>query len=293
MQHRYVFKILTKPLFLAALIIIGVSSATAGNTPVQLENHLLGIGICPPWKPQSPDVCARGVNGVVSGLVGRLGIAEANRHELINADATMAGLKAKFATLARTLDRKDRLIIYANLHAGALDTTRPAGPDNDVFVLWTEQKPQVIAFAVAEGAWIKAADFAALVHALPVGEVVFMLNACDSGAVDPLFIHQHPANDPGRPEAVVTSAKAGQFANFSADQKEALFSKTFAEVLSVYEGTMTGAVTEATQLTEKAALPICASQSQTISKLGLDPSSCNQQPTVHDPEGLLNNLELN
>lgn len=277
---------------MAVSLAVGLMMASASaSTAAGKTTHLLAIGICPAWKPQSPEVCKRDVETVSGALKTRLGLADDNIHLVINQQATAAGLKDAMARLDG-LGPLDRLIIYANLHAGSLDRNKPAGPDNDVFILWTDEKPAVLAFAVAEGSWIQASDFAAWVHAIPAGEVVFMLDACESGAVTPLFIHDHPANDPARPDAVVTSAKSDQFANFAADQSMSLFSQTLAVTIGAASGTLGDAVAQASSATAEAAVPICDGMATDLKKYGLDPLSCRQQPTVHDPDGLLTQIPL-
>ena len=251
----------------------------------------MAIGICPPWKPQDPEACRRSVDAVEAALSARLGIADKNVTTLLNAAATTEGLKAAFAGLSG-LGPNDRLIIFANLHAGGLDPTAQVGPDNDVFVLWTRDKPAALQFAVAEGDWIMASDFAAWVHALPVGEVILILDACESGAVTPLFIDAHPSDDGSRPEAVIVSASADQFANFASDKSVALYSQQLAQTLASTRGTFQNAADLAAEQTHDAAIAICDLQKASLEQAGIDPSSCLQQPTTHDPGSLLNHIVL-
>jgi len=257
------------------------------------QTHLLSIGICPPWKPQPASACEKSVEATGKELTQRLGIPDQNWHKLLNEQATTKGLFEKFAMLAEQIGPDDRLIIYANLHAGSLDPSKPAGPDNDVFVLWSEEKPEVMAFAVAQGLWIEASEFARHVHQVPAGEVIFIMDACESGAVIPLFIADHPKNDKVRPEAVVTSAKFDQFANFSADQSMALYSKIFAETLATHDGPFSDLLQATAKKTQEAAVPICDLLAADLKKNGLDPTSCRQQPITHDPDEILSKLELN
>lgn len=274
----------------AMAAIIPINFACAEEI-LKKTTHLMAIGICPPWKPQNPEACRRSVDAMESALTARLGIADKNVTTLLNAAATTEGLKAAFAGFSG-LGPKDRLIIYANLHAGALDPTAQVGPDNDVFVLWTKDKPAALQFAVAEGDWIMASDFAAWVHALPVGEVILILDACESGAVTPLFIDAHPSDDGSRPEAVIVSASADQIANFSSDRSVALYSQQLAQTLASTEGTFGHAADLAAEQTHNAAIAICDLRKSSLEQAGVDPSSCRQQPTTHDPESLLTQIVL-
>ncbi|KAB0269217.1 hypothetical protein [Microvirga brassicacearum] len=107
--------------------------------------------------------------------------------------------------------------IFLNLHAGPISSHTAANPSDVVFVLWTDEKPVAAPFAVAKGDWMMATRFADLVHAIPAGEVIVILDTCEAGAVSPLFIDENPHDDERRPESVITSSGAGQFANFAAD----------------------------------------------------------------------------
>lgn len=267
--------------------------ARAASATIQ-STHFLGIGICPPWKPMPTSACETAVHQMADALGHRLSIDPSDQTLLINASATTEGLVRVMAQLKATLTPADRLVIYATLHAGALDPSRPAGPDNDVMVLWSVEKPAVMAFAIAEDLWIRASDFAAMVHDLPAGEVVLILDACESAALTPLFLASHPANDPERPDAVVTSAKATQFANTTADRSLPLFSKELVEALGTKadKGTLRDAVTLAAERTVAEARPLCDALRATSRKDGLDPTGCYQEPVLADPNKLLSAMVL-
>lgn len=283
------------PLLPRLAAIVTMALAVLGPAPAagaEIERtHLLAIGICPPWKPQSPDICVRGVDSMVSALSARLNLTDADVTRVVNADATTAGLTQAFAGLSH-LGPSDRLIIFANLHAGSLDINAPATAESDVFVLWTQEKPAVMAFAVAQGDWIHASDFAAMVHAVPAGEIIFILDACESGAVDPLFIEAHSGNDAARPEAVVTSARANQFSNFSADGSTALFTGILAEAIATAGPDLGAAVALAAERTPAAAVPVCKGLADVFEKMGVSQEACVQQPLAMDPAGLLSSVRF-
>ncbi|HTO29185.1 MAG TPA: hypothetical protein VL017_11395 [Devosia sp.] len=278
-------------------LIVGVALTLAPIDGVRAESvdnkttHLMAIGICPPWKRVDTQACRRSVDAIEAALAERLGIDKQNVTTLVNAPATTEGLRAAFARLSG-LGANDRLIIYANLHAGALDPAAETGPGNDVFVLWTEEKPVALPFAVAEGDWIMASDFAGWVHDLAAGEVIFILDACESDAVTPLFIEAHPQNNANRAEAVIVSAAASQFANFAADRSIALYSQQLAQSIADGRGTFQQAADLAASRTHTAAIPICDLQKSALEQAGMDPQSCAQQPTTHDPDALLTRIVL-
>jgi hypothetical protein len=255
------------------------------------KNHVLAIGICPPWKKIDTEVCRRSTSEVSAALEKHLGIAPTDVTSIVNEQATANGLKSAMLGFSG-LGPSDRLIIYANLHAGALDPTKEAGPNNDVFVTWTKDKPKALAFAVVEGDWIMARDFAAWVHAIPAGEIIVIIDACESGAVSPLFVERHPDNDPHRPEAVIVSSGATQFANFTQDQRLTLYTQQLLLAINSGLKTLESVFERATTTTVTAAVPICAAERENLLKSGLDPSSCLQIPETHDPDGLLKAIVL-
>lgn len=260
--------------------------AEAGPT-----THLLAIGICPPWKPTPQKVCEDGVAAMTAALEARLGIADENILTLLNASATTEGLRQGLAHF-QDLGPNDRLIIFANLHSGPLAPGVLATSDNDVFVLWTEEKPEATRFALARGDWITARDFAGMVHDSPAGEILMILDSCESDSVSSLFLAEHPDNDEARPEAVIASSKSDQFANFNADGTMALFTQEFSHSLVSTTGSFWDAAVNAASSTAAAAIPICGSNSGQLIDAGFDPLRCRQQPIIHDPNGLLANTAL-
>ena len=285
---------LTKPVCAASAaagLAFSLGAASSVRAEVGPTTHLLAIGICPPWKPQPQEVCEQGVAAIAAALQARLGIADENVLSLVNSGATAEGLRKGVAQL-QDLGPSDRLIIFANLHAGARIPGTMANADNDVFVLWTEEEPAAMPFALARGDWITASVFAGMIHSIPAGEIVMILDACESDAVSSLFVAAHPDNDHVRPEAVITSSRADQFANFNADVTMALFTQELAQALHSTEGSLLNAAEDAASRTAAAAIPICDAMSEQVIEDGFDPLSCRQQPVIHDPDELLHGMAL-
>jgi len=283
-----------KIVFTLSLIVyfLNTINAPADQTGSSLTNNLLAISVCPPWKPAPPEVCINGINAVAGALSERLEIDSGNQHFLLNRQGTVNGLRAMTAELAKTLGPTDRLIVYANVHGGPIDAHEAATPANDVLVLWSEEKPKALAFAVAEEKWIMASEFARLVNGIPAAEIIVMIDACESAAASPLFFHKNPENDPARSTAVVVSAQSDQFAIYNESETLSLFTEEMSKSLAGFDGTLAGAVAEAAKATAKAAVPICDGQSAELQKLGLDPRACRQIPATHDPDGLLDRIPL-
>lgn len=264
-----------------------INPATAA--PVDSTTHILAIGVCPPWKNQPASICAKGVNGITKVMSDRFGIQQGNQHVLLNDKATTAATKAKIKELKLSIGANDRLIIYANLHAGAMDPSKPAGPDNDIFVFWSVEEPPATAFALAEQVWMQARDFASLILDIPAAEIIVFLDACESDAASSLLLHSHPDHAPSQLTAVVTSASATQAALFAADQSQALFTQQLNHSLSTSAGSLADAVSSAAKLTRSNATKIC---SKTVKSSTPSLVSCGQTPVIHDPDHLLSKLSL-
>ncbi|MCX2723085.1 hypothetical protein [Roseibium salinum] len=283
---RSVCAVVAGGLGLAAL-----SGTPAGTQePVSLQNHILAIGSCPPWHPQSVEICRHSLQEVVSSLAPRVNAGPDKTHLLINEGASAAALKRKATELANKLTPNDRLIIYANLPLGASDITLPSGQTGYVLELWSGQKPETTNIAISEGTWMTAPAFAAMIHTFRAAEVILILDANNSNAANLHLLDQHDTDLKGRPEAIVSSSGAGQTANYSADRTISLFAKHLALALTETEGSLREAMTAAVNGTRQAAIPICADlKTHTTENNVVD---CQQEPAVYDPDHLLSRTLL-
>lgn len=257
-----------------------------------LENHILGIGNCPPWNPQSPEVCKHSLEKVVKFLAPRLDTEPDQTHLLINEGASALALKRKATELANRLGPEDRLIIYANLPLGRPDADAAADDNGYVLELWAAEKPETAAAAISSGTWISAPAFAAMIHTIPAAEVILILDTNNSHAVDQHLLDQHSVDMKNRPEALVSSSGTGQTANYSADRTISLFAKHLALALKETDGTLLDAMSVAVNGTRQAAIPICAKLKETGSQTGSDAADCNQVPEIQDPDELLSRTML-
>lgn len=270
-------------------LVFSMLTSFAIASPQIQATHIVAIGVCPPWKNQPASICTKGVVEVTKTLSERLDIPTDNQHILLNEAATTQGVVTLANTLRHKMGPTDRLIIYANLHAGAADPSQPAGPENDIFVFWSEKEPPATAFALAEQVWMQARDFASLILGLPATEIIVFLDACESDAASSLLLHSHPDHAPSQLTAVVTSASASQAALFAADQSQALFTQQLNLSLTKSAGSLADAVTLAAKSTQSAATAIC-SKTEKSSTSSLAP--CAQTPVIHDPDHLLTKLSL-
>lgn len=278
---------------LAAILLAG-ALLTGGHahSAKPLKNTILAIGTCPPWKAQAPEVCRNSLEKVTEALAPRLATAPADLHRLINEGATAPALKRKVTELANRLGPEDRLIIYANLPLGLPDDAQAAPENGYVLELWADQEPKTADQAISNGTWISAPAFAAMLHTLPAAEVILILDTNGSYAVNMHLLDAHSADHKNRPEALISSAGAGQSANYSADRTISLFAKHLALALKETEGTLQEAMTVAIGGTRQAAIPICAVLKAHQDTMSEPPADCQQVPEVHDPAALLAEIHL-
>ncbi|MTI05336.1 hypothetical protein E1180_07390 [Roseibium denhamense] len=257
-----------------------------------LENHVLGIGVCPPWNPQTGEVCEHSTVTVADAISERLQVGDGNTQILINEQASAAGLKLALTELAQSLDGTSRLIVYANVPSEAVLKQPDGTALRQVLQLWAEEQPASTDEAIEQGLFVSAPAFAAMLHTVPAGEVIVLLDTSNSDPVDPELLDSHVVDADERPEALITSAGPGQKANYAADRTISLFAKHLALALTEAEGTLLDALHVAASGTRQAAIPICASLKETQPVEGGNDMDCAQVPQVHDPSGVLNALVL-
>ncbi|WP_299814240.1 hypothetical protein [uncultured Roseibium sp.] len=268
-------------------------SSPAQETP-RLETHVLGIGNCPVWNPQSLEICRNSLEKVVTALAPRIDAGPDHMHLLINEGASAAALKRKATELSNRLGPEDRLIIYANLPLGKDDTDTDPATDQSGYVLelWAGKKPETAAQAISEGTWISASAFAAMIHTIPAAEVVLILDTNNSHAVNVHLLDGHSVDFKDRPEALVSSSGSGQVANYSADRTISLFAKHLALALLETDGSLLDVITAAVKGTRQSSIPICVVLKETAAKDPPDTPDCNQVPEIQDPDELLSRIML-
>lgn len=255
------------------------------------RNHILIIAACPPRPPligtRSTKACERLLPKVSSALAKRLGAGLGDVHQLLNADATAPAVLAQLREIGSRLGANDRLVIYMVTHGGAI--ARDAPPE-EIFMLWTTTKPAFLQLGIASGVYLPARDLAAAIHATSAGEVVVLLDACESGLADPDFIARHPDNKPERPEAVVTSTHGAQFAMMDVDFAP-LFSSRLLQALERAHPTLADVVADAAAATRRDAPAVCRDMTRRFAVKGAS-INCEQDPALDDPSHLLTRIAL-
>ncbi|MGH1415324.1 MAG: hypothetical protein ACRBB0_17680 [Pelagimonas sp.] len=228
---------------------------------------------------------------VSSALARRFDVAAANVHTLVNAKATVSGVSAFLSKITTTAD--DRVVLYVNVHNGSAQSGHSATPDSDVMVFWSQDDPRVIEFALAEGKWLLASDFAKMLHTVEMTELIAIFDACESGALATEVMHD--AAQEGRRVATIASAQPGQVANLTQNLKQPLFSSLFANDLAnasaaKHSQSFSTLLTEVTEQTQSRAKQVCASRQAQMNEQAGHAVNCDQVPIISDPTGLLSQL---
>jgi hypothetical protein len=293
-RRRRLLQVKTGPVLLAVSFLASCISpqAALAEDPRALKNTVVGLGNCPPWTPQSVEVCLHSVEKVMTALSPRIDAGPERQHLLVNEGASASALKLKAMELAQQLGPEDRLIIYANLPLSPPETKSPDEAAGYVLQLWAAHKPHSAVEAIADGTWMSASAFAALVHAIPAGEVILVIDTNNSHALDLDLLAGHSVDQKDRPEALVISSGPGQVANYSADRTISLFAKHLALALGEKEGSLQEVMAAAVNGTRQAAIPICADLMEKRDPSQAGPIDCAQVPEIHDPEALLGRTVL-
>lgn len=268
-----------------------VQPLSAFATPEIQQTSLLGIGICPPWHPQSGEICKHSTKTVMSALATRLGVQTSETRLLINEGASASGLKKMVTELANTLQQEQRLIIYANLPTRLHDLSQDETGDWHVMELWADEEPETVSSAIETGTWISASAFAAMLHTIHAGQVVLILDTSNAEGISSQLLAAHATDSNSRPEALITSAGKKQVANYSADRTIALFAKHLAYSLQATPGTLEDVLVAAAAGTRQAAIPICAALLENKPAEGPE-KDCTQVPEIYDPSGILAAITL-
>lgn len=277
---------------LALFVFFVGSNIPVSAAPQNLENHVVAIAACPPWKAQAVEICANSIAAVSSAIAPRALVKPENQHLLINEGARASALKLKTLELANQLGPNDRLIIYANLPLSLPENGKSEEIKSYLLEFWSDHEPANASEAIASGTWISASAFAALLHAIPAGEVILIFDSNNPHTIDINLLSTHSVNQKDRPEALVLSSGKGQTANYSADRAISLFAKHFSSALEAVDGTLHDVVVEAANSTRQAAIPICIALKETQSIAQEQTTNCIQVPEIHDPAQILLHTNL-
>jgi hypothetical protein len=286
-----------------------ITSAAAEPGAAAKTTHFFVVGVCPPWKtaPGDPDLtakwaasCKNDVQLITDGLRKNIPASNDNVTTLIDDKATYDAVVGGLARLAKKAQPADRVIIYLNTHGGEINNLYKGYPVRDeVFAFYSEKEPADFLQAVVRGPWISGRALRDLIDDIVAEELVVIIESCHSAASYDDFRYdlagRYREGWKGR-EAIIYSSGGDQIANFAESNDMALFTKTFAGILSSHkEATLGDAFQEARIQTQRNIRERCMT-GPNASQLQLNRSAyltfCTQQPTAFDPYGLLDDIKL-
>jgi len=207
----------------------------------------------------------------------------------------MAIAKKGIREFANHVPKDARVIMFFNFHGDLTDVvhTDTTG-EEEVFILWTEDKPFTMLSAIALKEWITAEELRGMIDAVHAKEIVIAIDSCHSGGGAPDILKKHGRHEDwqGR-EAVMMSSKANQFSYFTVDGLHGVFTFYLSEALRSGFPTLKSAFEDAAKETSRYVEiheEKCANMLWEMLHKRL---ACVQTPEAYDPTNLLPSIELN
>ncbi|MEQ8347997.1 MAG: hypothetical protein RIB84_12295 [Sneathiellaceae bacterium] len=288
-----------------AAIALALAACLGHVAPARAANHLLAIAACPPWivfagEPAATRLarrsCAATLDTIVGAVTARLDVEPAHATRLLDAAATSRGVTAALADLAGRLGPDDRLYVYVNAHGGRFAGRYKGYPvEDEALAFWTPVRPD--SDPVGPDGFMFVKTLRDLILAVPAGQTVIVLDSCESGLgfADFRFEPDDLVAE-GRRAAVVFSSRPDQIAHFTADGRQALFTRKLALALELFPGQrLVAAVRAAAVATHDEARAVCALPGPAAA-IGAQKRSyrawCAQQPYAYDPYGVLDAIAI-
>ncbi len=276
-----------------------VLAASGENT------YVFAVSACPPWKtkqlqPHAHDIanaCKNDVHVFTSSVKKALNVPSENVFTLVDEQATYQGLKEGLKKLAGTVSEDSRIIMLFNFHGDLSDINQTDKPVQDeVLVLWTQEKPFTMLSALALKQWISASELRVMIDKVLADEIVISVDACHAGEALPDILKKHTRGKGwhGR-EAVIMSSKADQFSYFDRGGANGLFTLKLSESIASGSSTLQEAFENAAAETSSY-IDSDVNQkecSEMLWKTLNIRKRCEQTPFTYDPSELLLSIKLN
>jgi hypothetical protein len=269
------------------LFTIMLSYATSGagqqkSRPEQNQEsstYLLAVGCCVPYFQPDPQVCARGVVNFARLFMEKLEVPHKNTRILVNEQATYEKVTDGLSWLSDVAGPEDTVIFYFNGHGLLLeddDGVEAYGMD-EVFVLWSEDEPFSVMYAVATKTWLIDDELGLLIKAIRSRKVVIIADTCHASAAERglyprgaiVDYHQGGA-------ALISSARADQVSFFDVDRNMGLFTEELLKAIQDGHPNLEKAFLEARRGVKKR-WAACAK------RIGMNGYLSGQTPTLTDP----------
>ncbi len=165
--------------------------------------------------------------------------------------------------------------------------------DEEVLVLWTEQKPFSLLTAITLKQWVTTQELREMIDAIRAKEVVIIIDACHSGGAIPELMKKHGRqSDWSGSEAVIASSKAKQFSHFTLDGSHGLFTFYLSEAMGSGSDTLRNAFENAAKETSSYLEMHEEECADMLWKILHTRLACVQTPVDYDPTGLLGSIRL-
>lgn len=299
-------KTLTSALGAALLSVLacGVSTGAAAQ-----QTHLLAMAACPPWKVIEDDpkltklmeeACEKDVSTIVPALRKSFAIPEENVTTRLNEEADAPGVWKAMQELADKAKREDRVIIYINMHGGAMDAKyRGYDVKSEILLTYTATEPKDFSADSIADVWMTTKELRDLINEIDAEEIILILEVCESGASLKDFRYnmaRRYQNEWRGREAIIFSSGAYQAATFNDAGTIALFTETFARNLSdTASGNIRDIFENAALETHRSRRSTCM-QDDNLAEFFDDRAvyleGCTQLPSVFDPYGLLDDIQV-
>lgn len=308
-EERLVTMCIRMPAAASAFLLAIFALAPATMAAQQKNTYLLAMAACPPWKVIADDAkataemaasCKTDVTTMVAGLRKALAVPEANVTTRLNEEADGAGVVAAFSDIAARVKPEDRLVIYLNFHGGNIDATYDGyGVKDEIIATYTTSEPTDFAAATARGDWMPLKRLRDLVDTIPAEEIVVIFEVCEVGSGFKDFRYdlgrRYEKGWKGR-EAVIFSSRGDQAATYNEAGTVALFTEKFSGELSkAPSGNIRDLFERSALATHRSRRATCM-KDDNLDTLFDDRAAymdgCTQMPTVFDPYGLLDDIQI-
>lgn len=295
------------------LIIAAIVTMLLASFNSYAKNHALLVASCPPWKHEgNPEkqavvqqICAEDVKVMSNALSKKLDVDKQEQIILLQKDAILSNIKKALTHLTKQAEKGGTIYVYLNTHGGQIPHLYKGYPVLDeVFALYTEQKPKDYSKAVNDGVWVGARvmrDMVSGVAANSDANVVVIIEACHSEAAYHEIVHNPVLSLQNNSKlAMIFSAGKDQISTFNDQGDKARFTENLAQAISDAEDgqSLTDIVRIAQAETHRGAVKQCANYpkeevTMLLKSAGQFFTNCMQEPTFYDPKLLMDDIKVN
>jgi len=293
---------------LKAVLLSAVACGVATSAAAK-QTHLLAMAACPPWKVIENDpkltklmaeACEKDVATIVPALRKSFAVPEENVMTRLNEQADAPGVWKAMQELAGKAKREDRVIIYINMHGGAMDAKyRGYDVKSEILLTYTANEPRDFSADSIADVWMTTKELRDLINEIDAEEIILILEVCESGAslIDFRYnLGRRYKNDWNGREAIIFSSGAYQAATFNEEGTVALFTETFARNLQeASSGNIRDIFENAALETHRSRRMTCMQDDnleEFFDNRAVYLDGCTQLPSVFDPYGLLDDIQI-